>query len=164
MNQGYLRMTVLELLSREECSGYLLVKNIHERTGWKPSFGSMYPLLERLESENLVTVEEKGRSKVYSLTAEGLRLAKNENETRAHAHATIIEQLTVLAGMGDEHAKDAADMLRQADAKGVCPETPELIEMRREIFRILNADLEKKHRKELKILFTTMTCALKKIQ
>lgn len=163
MNQGYLRMTVLDLLSRDQCSGYTLVKTIHDRTGWKPSFGSIYPLLERLENENLVTVEEQGRSKVYTLTPAGLRLARNEKDTRARAHAAILEQLTVLAGMGDEHAKDAAEMLRRADSNGVFPETPELIDMRREVFRIFRDGLEKKHRAELKVIFTTTTKTLKKL-
>jgi len=163
MNQGYLRMLVLELLAAKACSGYTLVKTIHDRTGWKPSYGSIYPLLERLENEDLVTVEEQGRSKVYTLTPAGLRLARDENETRNRAHTAIIEQLTVLAGMGDEHAKDAADMLRQAHTNGRFPETPELIDMRREVFRIFKDGHDKTHRAELKTIFTDATKKLKKI-
>lgn len=163
MNQGYLRMLVLELLAAEERSGYALVKIIHERTGWKPSYGSIYPLLERLEAGGFVTVREEGRSKVYALTAEGKRTAKEECATRSKAHAALIEQLDLLAGMGDEHAKDAADMLRQAHTQGRFPETPELVEMRREVFRIFRDGLDTKYRAELKEILLDTTRKLKKI-
>ena len=156
-------MTVLEHLHRAPSSGYAIVKAINEQTGWKPSFGSMYPLLERLESEGLVTVKEEGRSKVYHLTTSGNKVSKEERETRNRAHRTIIEQLTVLASMGDEHARDAADMLRRAEKTGTFPDTPEIIEMRQEVFRIFREGLDKTHRAELKAVATKATKEFKKI-
>jgi DNA-binding PadR family transcriptional regulator len=164
MNQGYLRMTVLELLSREPCSGYSLVKTIHAKTGWKPSYGSIYPLLDRLDNEGLVTIEENGRSKIYALTPAGKKIALNEKEARTHAHNAIIEQLTVLASMGDEHAGEAATMLKNAEAGECLPEMKEMVELRREIFRVLRDGLDKTQREKLKIIFSETTRELKRVK
>ncbi len=72
---SHLRLIVLANLARDDLSGYSLMKNIKEKTGcWKPSAGSIYPLLEELLQKNLVTVKKVDRKKVYSLTS----LGKNE--------------------------------------------------------------------------------------
>lgn len=72
MMRGYLRLIVMKNLANRKLSGYDLIKNIEKHTGtWKPSFGSIYPLLERLLKERLVDVEAQGRKKLYFLTQEG---------------------------------------------------------------------------------------------
>ena len=72
MMRGYLRLIVMKTLLDKKLSGYDLIKQIKKRTGtWKPSFGSIYPLLETLLKENLVRLEVQGRKKNYSLTIEG---------------------------------------------------------------------------------------------
>lgn len=72
MMRGYLRLIVMKNLLNKELSGYDLIKQIEKHTGtWKPSFGSIYPLLERLLKEKLVQVKIQGRRKLYSLTSEG---------------------------------------------------------------------------------------------
>lgn len=72
MMSGYLRHIVMKTLSNRKLSGYDLTKEIEKSTGtWKPSFGSIYPLLDKLLKENLVDFEVKGRKKAYFLTNEG---------------------------------------------------------------------------------------------
>jgi len=79
--RGYLRLIVMKNLANRKLSGYDLIKDIEKHTGtWKPSFGSIYPLLEKLLKEKLVDVEAKGRKKLYFLTSEGKK------------HLTIIEK------------------------------------------------------------------------
>lgn len=69
--QDKLKTLILRHLSKESLSGYGLIKQIEETTGWKPSYGSMYPMLEQLHNENIVVFKEEGRRKIYSLTAKG---------------------------------------------------------------------------------------------
>ena len=70
--RGYLRLIVMKTLVKGKLSGYDLIKQIEKDTGtWKPSFGSIYPLLEKLLKEKLVEVEVQGRRKLYFLTSEG---------------------------------------------------------------------------------------------
>ena len=72
MMAGYLRLIVMKTFANRKLSGYDLIKQIEKDTGtWKPSFGSIYPLLEKLLKEKLVKVEVQGRKKLYFLTDEG---------------------------------------------------------------------------------------------
>lgn len=72
MMRGYLRLIVMKTLANRKLSGYDLTKQIERETGtWKPSFGSIYPLLEKLLKERFVKVEVDGRKKLYFLTNEG---------------------------------------------------------------------------------------------
>ena len=72
MMSGYLRLIVMKTLANRRLSGYDLIKEIESNTGtWKPSFGSIYPLLEKLLKEKLVDFKVEGRKKAYFLTNEG---------------------------------------------------------------------------------------------
>jgi len=82
---GYLRLLVLKQLSSREMSGYDLMKNIEKETGfWKPSAGSIYPLLNQLLGKGILDVAEEGRRRVYSLTKHGkqkfIEIKKNKDE------------------------------------------------------------------------------------
>ena len=72
MITGHLRLMVMKALSKRELSGYDIKRYIEKETGtWKPSFGSIYPLLEKLLKEGLVEFEASGRKKMYFLTRKG---------------------------------------------------------------------------------------------
>jgi len=73
MGRGDVRASVLTLLAEESMHGYQIIREIEERTDgrWKPSAGSVYPTLQMLADEGLVTTEMSGDRKVYSLTDEG---------------------------------------------------------------------------------------------
>lgn len=59
--------------------GYEMIQEIAERSGgaWKPSPGSVYPTLQLLEDEGLITSESEGGKKLFSLTEAG-RTAADE--------------------------------------------------------------------------------------
>lgn len=59
--------------------GYEMIQEIGERSGgvWKPSPGSVYPTLQLLEDEGLITSETEGGKKLFSLTESG-RTAADE--------------------------------------------------------------------------------------
>ncbi len=71
MQEGHLKIGVLKILSKQEHSGYDLMKEIEQHTGRKPSPGSMYPLLKSLQQEKLISARDVGRSTTYSLTPSG---------------------------------------------------------------------------------------------
>ncbi len=67
------RPAVLALLAEEPMHGYQLMQEIRRRTHdrWRPSPGSVYPILQQLEDEGLVhTVETAGR-RIAELTDAG---------------------------------------------------------------------------------------------
>ena len=78
MLKNQLKIIVLKILEEQSLSGYDLIKEIHKSTGsWKPSFGSMYPLLKDLHSNKLVTFKIINRRKVYSITSLGKQTLKD---------------------------------------------------------------------------------------
>jgi len=77
MLKNQLKLIVLKKLEDKPLSGYDLIKEIYNSTGsWKPSFGSMYPLLKELHVNKLVTVKMTDRKKIYSITTLGKKTLK----------------------------------------------------------------------------------------
>lgn len=77
MARGDVRAAVLALLAEEPMHGYQIIHEIEERSGgaWKPSAGSVYPTLQLLADEGLITAEELRGRKTYSLTDAGREVA-----------------------------------------------------------------------------------------
>ncbi|MEW2250492.1 PadR family transcriptional regulator [Streptomyces sp. NPDC006975] len=71
--RGDVRASILALLEDRPMHGYEMIQEIAERSGgaWKPSPGSVYPTLQLLEDEGLISSESEGGKKLFSLTEEG---------------------------------------------------------------------------------------------
>ncbi len=82
--RGDVRAAILALLSERPMHGYEIIQELVERTGgvWRPSPGSVYPTLQLLEDEGMVTHEEDRGKRSFSLTDEG-RAAAAELSKRA---------------------------------------------------------------------------------
>ncbi len=81
MRRGDVRTAVLTLLAEGPMHGYEVMHELEERSHgtWRPSPGSIYPTLQLLEDEGLVTGQERDGKRVYSLTDAG----RKELEARA---------------------------------------------------------------------------------
>src|SRR5262245_33583576 len=75
--RGDVRTALLALLSERPMHGYEMIQQLDERTGgiWKPSPGSVYPTLQMLEDEGLVTSTQSEGRKLFTLTDEGAPVA-----------------------------------------------------------------------------------------
>ncbi|MFD7655645.1 PadR family transcriptional regulator [Actinosynnema sp. NPDC059797] len=72
--KGNVRVAVLTLLAERPMHGYEMIQEIGRRTDglWRPSPGSVYPTLQLLADEGLVSVEEEaGGKKLFTLTGSG---------------------------------------------------------------------------------------------
>ena len=73
--RGDVRTGILLLLAEKPMSGYEIIKEGRERSNgvWRLSPGSVYPVLQQLESEGLVTLAATGvgRRRPYELTEQG---------------------------------------------------------------------------------------------
>ena len=76
--RGDITAVILELLSEEDMHGYEIMRRLEERSHgmWRPSAGSVYPTLQLLEDQELVTSREDGGKKIYTLTEKGKLEAK----------------------------------------------------------------------------------------
>jgi DNA-binding PadR family transcriptional regulator len=80
--RGDVRSAVLALLAEEPRHGYAIMSEITERSGgvWRPSPGSVYPVLQQLQDEGLVIVAESEGRRVFSLTEVGRAYVEEHRE------------------------------------------------------------------------------------
>lgn len=90
--RGDVRMAILALLTDGPRHGYQIMADIAERSGglWKPSPGSVYPVLSALQDEGLVDDEKVEGKRVFSLTAAG----RVYTEQNANALAEVFSQFS----------------------------------------------------------------------
>jgi len=71
--RGDIRTAVLRLLAESPMHGYQIIQELSTRSdgAWTPSAGSVYPTLQLLADEGLVSSEETAGKKVFSLTETG---------------------------------------------------------------------------------------------
>ncbi|MFB8210066.1 PadR family transcriptional regulator [Streptomyces sp. NPDC056010] len=81
--RGDVRASILALLKDRPMHGYEMIQEIGERSGgaWRPSPGSVYPTLQLLEDEGLITSASEGGKKLFTLTDTG----RTEAETGPEA-------------------------------------------------------------------------------
>ncbi|MFF0657092.1 PadR family transcriptional regulator [Micromonospora tulbaghiae] len=102
-SHGRLRLYLLKLLDDGPKHGYELIRLLEERfLGlYAPSAGTIYPRLQRLEAEGLVTHTAAGGRKVYEITEAGraeLRRRADELSTLESDIGAAVEDLSALAG------------------------------------------------------------------
>lgn len=83
--RGDVRAAILDVLAGDELNGYQVIQQIAERSGgaWKPSPGSVYPTIQQLEDEGLVTGSESGGRRLLRLTDEGRRYVEENADEMA---------------------------------------------------------------------------------
>lgn len=142
--RGELRSAVLALLAERPMHGYQIIREIEERSGgnWKPSAGSVYPTLQLLADEGLVSAEESNGRKIYSLTESG-RADVASSETKApweSASPASGGGFAALPKAGVELAQAAAQVGRTGSSEQVEEAVEVLKEARRRLYSILAQD------------------------
>lgn len=80
---GELRLVILDILSRDDSHGYELIKAIENLTqgNCTPSPGVIYPTLDFLQEQSLITIrEEEGGKKQIALTEQGAQWLEENRE------------------------------------------------------------------------------------
>jgi DNA-binding PadR family transcriptional regulator len=111
---------------------------------WKPSPGSVYPLLQQLEDEGLIRLQETPERKVYELTEAGRTwLAEHAEESRDpwHDHGRHVPEGTVALMHGFKQLAAAGWQMAQTGTPAQVARAGEVIDAaRRDIYRILAGD------------------------
>lgn len=145
MGRGDVRTAILVSLAEAPGHGYQIIQAIEARTNgaWKPSPGSVYPTLQLLADEGLVSATESGDRKVYTLTEAGREVAAESAEGALPWDARVkrdAERTTALPKAGAK----LAQAIVQVSHSGT-PEQSEravaiLDETRRRLYAILAED------------------------
>ena len=145
--RGDVRAAILDLLAEgQPRNGYQIIQEIAERTSgvWRPSAGSVYPALQQLEDEGLISPEGEGRRRLYALTGEGRAYAESHAEELRASWGAV-------AGRTDDAALELGDLFRQVamaamevrragSASQLAAARRVLTEARRELYLILAND------------------------
>ena len=133
------------LLAEKPRHGYDLIRAIEDRSGglWTPSAGSIYPTLQALEDEGLLTIDTVEGRRNASLTAEGLAWVDE--------HAGHHQDLFETEGTGDAAGSLRAELLdlrhaamhvaRRRDRGDLAASALEiLVAARKDMYRLLADD------------------------
>ena len=143
MGRGDVRAAVIALLAEQPMHGYQIIHQIEERSGgaWKPSPGSVYPTLQLLTDEGLLTATEADGRKTYELTEGGRAEAEAAKERHAPWLAAEGEQPQQgrrdVAKAGFELAQAAAQVARSGNPEQVEHTISVLDDARRRLYSIL---------------------------
>ena len=136
---GQLRLYLLSLLEAGPRHGYELIRALSDRFGgtYRPSAGTVYPRLARLEEEGLVARTASGRKTLYALTDRGraeVEAHRAELAALEHELADVVRDLAAqvraevagsMAGMRAEMAAAAqqarAAALRSREGRAEAP-------------------------------------------
>ena len=83
MRRGGTQVAILALLAEQPMHGYQIIQELATRSGgaWTPGAGSVYPALEQMEAQGLITGEQQDDKRVCSITDKGREVAQ-----RTHSH------------------------------------------------------------------------------
>jgi DNA-binding PadR family transcriptional regulator len=147
--RGDVRLAVLALLSEGPRHGYQMIQEIAERSGgaWKPSPGSIYPVLSALQDEGLVDDEKIDGRRVFSLTDAGRALAAERADELAHvfdanAAGAEDEEVTDLKVLIAGVAGAAVQVLTTGTPDQAAAARKVLAQARRELYLLLAEDEE----------------------
>jgi DNA-binding PadR family transcriptional regulator len=147
VKRGDVRAGILALLSEEPRNGYQIMQELEQRSdgAWRPSPGSIYPALQQLEDEGLVTAEVSGTGRTFKLTKAGERyVAEHRDEMKTPwAVADVDDEGDIrreLFGMF-KHIGAAAMQVAQTGTPEQIQEAKRILQgTRRSLYRLLAGD------------------------
>ena len=142
MGKGDVRAAVLALLAEQPMHGYQIIREIEERSGgsWKPSAGSVYPTLQLLADEGLVSAEESNGRKTYALTDTGRQVVDADGTSTPWTSTDTKEDAPAFGALpkaGIELAQAAAQVGRTGTPEQVQQAVAVLDDARRKLYSIL---------------------------
>jgi DNA-binding PadR family transcriptional regulator len=145
VRRGNVRAAILALLAERPMHGYEMIQELEARTNglWRPSAGSIYPTLQLLEDEGLVTGEASEGRRRFSLTdagraeAEGLERPPWEEVTdHGEGHASSLRDSAFQLGA-------AVMQVARTGSEDQITKTREILnDARRRVYAVLGEDGE----------------------
>jgi len=145
--RGDVRTAILALLAERPMHGYEMIQELGARTGgmWRPSPGSVYPTLQMLEDEGLITSQESEGKRLFSLTDTGRREAEQQSSEQApwEQVSAGVDQATLRMRDAMFQAGAAAMQVMHAGTEEQKARALEVLtETRRRLYSILAEDEE----------------------
>lgn len=143
--RGNVRAAILALLSERPMHGYEMIQELESRTGglWRPSPGSVYPTLQLLEDEGLITGTESSGRRLFSLADTGRaeagrrqtlpweEITEDAGQAATQVHQAVGQLMMalrqVMTAGGEEQRTRALDVVNDARRRlyGILADDPE---------------------------------------
>lgn len=80
--RGDMKFVILEVIKAQPRHGYDIIQELGKKFNgmYTPSSGTVYPTLQLLEDQDLITSDQKTGKKIYSITDQGLQFLKEHQE------------------------------------------------------------------------------------
>ncbi|MEA2054048.1 MAG: PadR family transcriptional regulator [Candidatus Thermoplasmatota archaeon] len=114
MRTPFLKYFMLKTISEGKANGYKIIKKCEEILGYRPSTGSVYPLLKGMEKKNVIKGEKKGRGTVYSITAKGKKLLDEGEKLREEIYQKLSSHVSSVAEIFEDNG--LKNLLKEARA------------------------------------------------
>lgn len=127
IRRAFLKYIVLKIIKEKPTHGYDIIKTVELRSNgrWTPSAGSIYPILEKLESKGFIQSEGIERRKVYTITLKGVKGLDRMTQEKLellNEMSRIVNN--VIEGDDNSDAKekvdDTQDVMQQSEAAQDC--------------------------------------------
>lgn len=144
--RGDVRAAVLLLLAEQPRNGYQIIGELAERSrgAWRPSPGSVYPVLQHLEDEGLVVSAAADVGRVYQITEAGTGYIEAHREEMGvpweDAANAVSEPAHELAQLIPQVMGAIKQVLRAGTDRQISQAGAVLAETRRSLYRILAQD------------------------
>jgi DNA-binding PadR family transcriptional regulator len=143
VRRGEVRTLILGALAEQPMHGYEVIQALEAKSNgmWRPSAGSIYPTLQQLSDEGLVTSEEVEGRRTYTLTDEGRKtLADSPVGTQwTDADAGSAKQPDIRR-LAMELAAAVIQVQRVGSTRAKREATRILTDARKQMYRLLSED------------------------
>jgi DNA-binding PadR family transcriptional regulator len=141
VRRGNVRFAILSVLQDGPMHGYQIITELETRTGgvWRPSAGSVYPTLQLLEDEGLLTSEEVDGRRTFSLTDAG-RQAAEEHPITADKWLDSATGMSDLPKLAKALISAAAQVEKIGTPEATASARDVLVDARRRLYRLLADD------------------------
>ena len=146
VRRGDVPLALLAVVAEQPRHGYDLIRELQERSGgmWHPSPGSIYPTLQMLEEQGLLSAEEVDGKRVYSITDEG-RVHLEERRAKSGGAPWEVagegkERFGKLVGAMSQLGGAVMQVARAGSSEQVDRATEIVSEARKKVYALLSED------------------------
>jgi DNA-binding PadR family transcriptional regulator len=150
VRRGEVRPLILSVLATRPMHGYEVIQQLEAQSGgrWRPSAGSIYPALQQLADEGLLTGQDVDGRRIYTITDEGRTAAaaspahrwgergRHSGDEIGHLVRRVAEAAFQVRKVGSDQAVDEAQKLLAEARAGLyrllADEAPEPSQTRRD--------------------------------
>jgi DNA-binding PadR family transcriptional regulator len=142
IRRGEIRPLILAVLRQKPMHGYEVIQELEAQSGgrWRPSAGSVYPTLQQLADEGLVTSTEVDGRRTYTLTDDGQKAAAELGTRSPWTESDTDEQEPDVMRLAMQLGAAVVQVQNLGSVRARSEATRILTDARKQMYRLLSED------------------------